>query len=64
MDRFALLFDLDGTLADSLPLCLHALRTSLLRHAGRLFPDREIAAEFGKSEEGIFRRLAPAPNRA
>jgi len=56
----SLLFDLDGTLADSLPLCLHAHRTSLLRHAGRVFGDREIAAEFGKTEEGMFRRLVPA----
>jgi phosphoglycolate phosphatase/pyrophosphatase PpaX len=59
MDGFALLLDFDGTLADSLPLCLAALRASLLRHTGRIYSDQEIAAHFGASEEGIFRRLAP-----
>jgi phosphoglycolate phosphatase-like HAD superfamily hydrolase len=59
MERFALLFDFDGTLADTLPLCLLALRAGLLRHTGRIHSDQEIAAHFGVSEEGIFRRLAP-----
>jgi phosphoglycolate phosphatase/pyrophosphatase PpaX len=59
MSPFALLFDFDGTLADSLPLCLTALRASLLRHTGRIHADREIARHFGASEEGIFQRLAP-----
>jgi len=59
MEGFALLLDFDGTLADSLPLCLLALRASLLRHTGRIHSDREIAAHFGASEEGIFQRLAP-----
>lgn len=60
MDGFALLLDFDGTLADSIPLCLVALRASLLRHTGRIHSDQEIAAHFGASEEGIFQRLAPA----
>jgi phosphoglycolate phosphatase-like HAD superfamily hydrolase len=59
MEGFALLFDFDGTLADSLPLCLAALRASLLRHTGRIHSDQEIAANFGASEEGIFQRMAP-----
>lgn len=59
MDGFALLFDFDGTLADSIPLCLVALRASLLRHTGRIHTDQEIAAHFGLSEEGIFQRIAP-----
>jgi len=59
MPRFALLFDLDGTLADSLPLCLAAGRACLLRHTGRLYSSGEIAAHFGVSEAGIMRRLVP-----
>jgi phosphoglycolate phosphatase/pyrophosphatase PpaX len=60
MHRFALLLDFDGTLADSLPLCMVALRAALLRHTGRIHADREIVAHFGCSEEGIFRRLVPS----
>ncbi|HET6436842.1 MAG TPA: HAD family hydrolase [Anaeromyxobacter sp.] len=59
MHRFALVFDFDGTLADSLPLCLAANRAGLLRHTGRIFTVGEISAHFGVSEEGIMRRLAP-----
>lgn len=59
METLALLFDLDGTLADTIPLCLVALRASVLRHTGRTLSEREIAAYFGASEEGIFQRLAP-----
>ena len=59
MEGFALLFDFDGTLADSLPLCLTAARAALLRHTGRIYSDREIAAHFGASEEGIFQRMVP-----
>jgi pyrophosphatase PpaX len=59
MPRSALLFDFDGTLADSLPLCISAHRAALLRHTGRIHSDQEIVAHFGISEEGILRRLVP-----
>jgi phosphoglycolate phosphatase/pyrophosphatase PpaX len=60
MPGLALLFDFDGTLADSLPLCLVALHAALLHHSGRHHTDQEIAANFGVSEEGIFRNLLPS----
>lgn len=60
MSHFALLLDFDGTIADSLPLCLTALRASLLRHTGRIHSDREITSHYGVSEEGIFQCIAPA----
>ena len=52
-------FDLDGTLADTLPVCFHANRTVFASFLGRSFTDAEIAALFGPSEEGIIRRLIP-----
>ncbi len=59
MSRFALLLDFDGTIADSLPLCIAAFQRSFVRHTGRICSDREVAAHFGVTEEGIFRRVVP-----
>ena len=53
------IFDLDGTLADTLPLCVVALRAALFPIAGRTLSDEEIMAAFGQSEERTIRALAP-----
>ena len=53
------IFDLDGTLGDTLPVCYQAFRKVLGRRVGRDFSDREIHAMFGPAEEGIFDRLCP-----
>jgi phosphoglycolate phosphatase-like HAD superfamily hydrolase len=53
------IFDLDGTLADTLPLCVVALRAAIFSIAGRTLSDEEIMAAFGQSEERTIRGLAP-----
>jgi HAD superfamily hydrolase (TIGR01549 family) len=58
-DLAGLIFDLDGTLADTLPLCFLAFRRSLRPYLGRDLTDEEISRHFGPSEEGIFQRLVP-----
>ena len=55
----ALIFDLDGTIADTLPLCIQAFRQSIEPLTGRTLTDADIIAEFGPSEEGTIRALAP-----
>ncbi|MGB3802125.1 MAG: SemiSWEET transporter [Lewinella sp.] len=55
----AVLFDLDGTLADTLPLCIEAFRLAIEPAAGRKLTDEEIIATFGPSEEGTIQALAP-----
>lgn len=55
----AVLFDLDGTLANTLPLCIEAFRLAVEPAAGRSLSDEEIIATFGPSEEGTIRALAP-----
>lgn len=55
----ALIFDMDGTLGDTLPSILIALRETFARFAGRIYTDDEILAMFGPSEEGIIRRRVP-----
>ncbi len=54
-----ILFDLDGTLAETLPVSLEALQCTFKRFFGRLFTHRELLDHFGPSEEGIVSRLLP-----
>ncbi|TWI45841.1 phosphoglycolate phosphatase-like HAD superfamily hydrolase [Pseudoduganella flava] len=54
----AVLFDLDGTLADTIPLCIAAFRATLEPQLGPL-TDEQIVAAFGPDEEGVIRTLAP-----
>lgn len=60
MDRIkAIIFDLDGTLANTLPLCIRAFRQSVEPLVNRNITDAEIIATFGPSEEGTIMALAP-----
>lgn len=54
-----LIFDLDGTLGDTLPVCFAAFRATFRRHRGLELDDAAVHAMFGPSEEGIFRRRVP-----
>jgi phosphoglycolate phosphatase/pyrophosphatase PpaX len=54
-----IIFDLDGTLANTLPLCIQAFRASVEPLVGRAISDEEIIATFGPSEEGTIMALAP-----
>ena len=51
------MFDMDGTIADTQPLCLAAFRTALTGVSGRKFSDAEITAAYGPSEEGCLKSL-------
>ena len=55
----AVIFDLDGTLANTLPLCVEAFRRSVEPLAQRTVSDEEIIATFGPSEEGTIMALIP-----
>lgn len=55
----AVIFDLDGTLANTLPLCIQAFRQSVEPLINRSVTDAEIIATFGPSEEGTIMALAP-----
>jgi len=54
-----MIFDLDGTLADTLPACFAAFRRALAARGHRPLSDAEMMRYFGPSEDGIFMRLAP-----
>ena len=54
-----LIFDLDGTIADTLPVCFAAFREVFHDALGRDYSDQQVGAMFGPSEEGILKRLVP-----
>lgn len=54
-----MIFDMDGTIADTLPLCIAAFRKSIGQLSGRCLTDREITDTFGPSEEGTIAALLP-----
>lgn len=60
----AVFFDLDGTLADTVPVCCAAFRQAFAECGEKAYSDDELAAYFGPSEEGIVRAvLAGRPDR-
>ena len=55
----AVLFDLDGTLVDTLPICYVAFRRALEMAGAATLTDDAIHALFGPSEEGMMQRALP-----
>lgn len=55
-----MIFDFDGTLADTMALCCTAFREVAQRQLEREYSDADIVALFGPSEEGIFQQIAGA----
>jgi phosphoglycolate phosphatase-like HAD superfamily hydrolase len=53
------IFDLDGTLVDTLPVCFAAFRRAFERLGGPSHSDDAIRALFGPSEEGMMQRVMP-----
>lgn len=58
------IFDFDGTLADTFPLIFLAFRTALTKFTGRSYSEEEIARYFGPSEDGILQRIVPEHSQA
>lgn len=55
------LFDLDGTVADTLPLIYEAFDAAFAPIVGRRHTDREIRDMFGPPDHEIIRRRVPKP---
>jgi phosphoglycolate phosphatase/pyrophosphatase PpaX len=53
------IFDLDGTVGNTLPLCIQAFRQSIEPLALKTLSDEDIIATFGPSEEGTIQALIP-----
>ena len=59
MKLHGIIFDLDGTLADTMSVCLQAFQETLQDYIGRGISLQELHALFGPSEEGILHNLLP-----
>lgn len=57
------IFDLDGTLGDTLPVCFAAFRRVFQDYLGVLYTDLEIRSMFGPTEEGILEAHIPVDGR-
>lgn len=55
----AVIFDIDGTLADSVPLIIAAFRKAVEPLVKRSLSDEEIMESFGPDEEGSVKKIAP-----
>ncbi|EHQ87888.1 HAD family hydrolase [Desulfosporosinus youngiae] len=53
------IFDLDGTLINSLPVVRTSLSRTVSKFSGREYSDKELSGLFGPSEDGIFKKLFP-----
>jgi len=49
------IFDLDGTLADTLDVCIEAFQYAIKAHTGDLLSPAEVVALWGPTEEGVLR---------
>lgn len=50
-------FDLDGTIADTIPMCLEAFRRTLISYAPHKMNDDSIYKTFGMNEVGMLKSL-------
>ncbi|MGL6313036.1 HAD family hydrolase [Vibrio sp. WXL103] len=55
-----IIFDLDGTLGDTLPLCISAFKEAIQPYSDKILTDQDIINTFGPSEEGTVLALAPS----
>ena len=60
MDKIkGIIFDLDGTLADTLPLCIKSFQLAFEEVTGIKYSECTITQFFGQTEEGITKSIAP-----
>ena len=52
----ALILDFDGTIADTIPLCIEAYQETLEHHTGRRPTAAEVIGGFGPAEEGMLQQ--------
>lgn len=51
-------FDLDGTIGETVPMCIRAFEKAVSPYAGRTLSEREITQTFGLNEVGMIKMVA------
>lgn len=59
MQLKAVVFDLDGTIADTIKLTIYSIREYVRIKTGKQYTDEDILAEFGPIDTYIIRKLIP-----
>src|SRR5271157_5994452 len=54
-----ILFDLDGTLANTLPFCIQAYQLTAQHFTGKFLTENEVTSLFGPSDEGVLEQMVP-----
>lgn len=50
-------FDFDGTIADTIPMCIEVFRKAISPYVGHKLTDHEILQTFGLNEIGIIKAV-------
>lgn len=53
------IFDMDGTLGNTMPICIEGIRGAVQKATGKRLDDEQVLKYFGASEEGIIGKLMP-----
>ncbi len=56
-------FDLDGTIGNTLPMCIRAFKEAVQPYALHELSDEEVVQTFGLNEEGMIRRVVGEAHR-
>ncbi|MCD8061294.1 MAG: HAD family hydrolase [Akkermansiaceae bacterium] len=51
-------FDLDGTIGETIPMCIKAFKQAVSPYAGHVLSEREIVQTFGLNEAGMIKMVA------
>jgi phosphoglycolate phosphatase len=50
-------FDLDGTIGDTIPMCIHAFKKAVSPYCNGRLSEKDIIQTFGLNEEGMIRKI-------
>ena len=56
-------FDLDGTIGDTIPLCIKAFKEAVAPYIGHELSDDDVIRTFGLNEQGMIASLVEAYHR-
>ncbi len=54
-------FDLDGTIGDTIPLCIRAFKEAVTPYVGHELSDSDVIQTFGLNEQGMIGNVVDAP---
>lgn len=55
-------FDLDGTLGNTIPMCIEAIKTAVAPYTCHRLTEKEIVQTFGLNEKGMIRQIVNGDN--